>query len=253
MKAQFKYAFRAGMHIRLPVFAVVFIMDLVFIIFNSLGLLPYGLQVTAVSLGGTAIAVMLAFNIVSDVTIARRMFTPPGAYLHALTPAPRRKILLASVITMMVLDIVTTALAIAGEPLFSMSFAGVGLDSVSLRGLGSASASVWLYGLLLFALLLAGYLLIVMIILFCVSVRKSLLYNKPAGGLLTAVLALVIVYLVSLSELLLAPFGTVTRLGVFFTVSIGTLGTGFYVLLVLIEAAVLYIFTSKLLERKVNI
>jgi len=58
MKVQFKYAIRAGLYARGPVFAVIFIMELIFIVLGSLGILPLAAQITAVSLGGTAIAVM---------------------------------------------------------------------------------------------------------------------------------------------------------------------------------------------------
>lgn len=253
MKAQFKYAARAGYSVRLPAFAIIFIMDLVFIVLGSLGLLPFAAQVTSVALGGTAIAVMMAFNIVSDVSIGRRMFTVPGAYLHALTPAPRRKILLASVITMLVMDIITMAVAIIGEMLLSFNFIGNGpsgqvWNAVRQSGSPGAASVIWLA-----ALLLAGYLLIVMIIMFCAAMKKSMFYNKPAKGLLTVVLAVVIIYIVSLSQVLLSPFGSVSRFGMFFTVTIGTAGFPFYALLLLIEAAVLYLLTSRLLERKVNI
>jgi len=252
MKVQFKYAIRAGLYARGPVFAVIFIMDLVFIVLGSLGLLPLAAHITAVALGGVAIAAMMALNIVGDVAIARRMFSGPGAYLHALTPAPRRKILLASVITMMVMDIVTMAIVIISEVLLSFNLAGEGVGEI-VWGAIRANMSGYLYALSCTVILVAGYLLIMMIIMFCISLRKSVFYNKPAGGLLTALLALGISYAVTLSSFVMAPFGAINRFGIFFTITLGGIGMAVYALLLLIEAAALFILTSKLLERKVNI
>jgi len=241
------------MHIRGVVFAVIFAMEFVFVALGALGLLPFAALVTAVSLGGTAIAVMMAFNIVGDVAVCRRMYSAPGAYLHALTPAPRWKILLSSVITMAVMDIVTMAVVITGEVWMSLLLAGEGIVSIVRNAIVGANAPQVLSGIWSAALLLAGYLLTMMIVLFCVTVRKSVFYQKPAGGLLTALLAVGTAYAVSLSVLLLAPFGNVTRFGAIFTITLGSAGTVLYALLALVEAAALFILTARLMERKMNL
>jgi len=252
VKAQFKHAFMTGLSARGGVFAVIFIMFFIFIALGSLGWLPFAAQVTAVALGGIAIAVMLAANIVGDVMIVRRMFAVPGAYLHALTPVPRWQTLLTGVIVMMVWDVVTMAVVITGEVWMSLILAGdsVGIVWEAIRGSG---VEVF-YVLLNIALLMAGYLLMVMIVLFCVTLRKSVFYQKPAGGLLTVLVALGILYAVSLSQIVLAPFGTVSRFGVFFNIYLGgVVGTIVYALLTLAEAAVLFVLTSRLMERKINL
>jgi len=115
MKAQLKYAFRSGLSVRGPVFAVIFAMEFVFILLGSMALLPLSAKFVAVSLGGIAIAVMLAVNIYSDVNIFNRIFSPPEASLHALTPAPRRIVLLAGVIAAGALDIFTMTIVILGQ------------------------------------------------------------------------------------------------------------------------------------------
>ena len=252
MKAQFKYAFLAGLYARGIVFAVITTMMFVFIVLGTLGLLPFAAQVTAVSLGGTAIAVMLALNIVGDVAVARLMYTAPGAYLHALTPAPRWRILLASVITMLGMDVVTMATVITGEVWMSFNLAGKDIQYAIWEVLTSDARGLQ-YILPAIFLMVAGYLLIMMVILFCVTVRKSLLYSKPAGGLLTAATALAVTYVISLTPLLLAPFGHVSRAGFYFVVTLGNAGCVLYSLLVLIQAAVLFAFTAKFMERKLNI
>ena len=252
MKAQFKYAIRAGLHVRGTTFAIIFALNLIFIVPGLLGLLPLAAQITAVALSGVAIAVMAVVNIVSDVGIAGRIFFAPGAYLHALTPAPRKQILLSSVVTMLVMDMVTMAVAITGVVVLSLSLARNYVGGIDWE---TASYAMFdhLYMLSYVALMIAGYLLILMIILFCVAMRKSVLFQRPAGGLMTALLALGICYAVSISPLLTIPFGSVSRFGLFFIVTLGNAGTFMYALLTLIQAAVLFVLTSKILERKINI
>ncbi|MCL1790615.1 MAG: hypothetical protein FWG40_04560 [Peptococcaceae bacterium] len=251
MKAQFKHAFMASLYARGGVFAVIFAMFFVFIVLGSLGWLPFPAQVTAVALGGISIAVMMAANIVGDVMIARGMFLAPSAYLQALTPVPRRNTLLAGVIVMAVWDVVTTAVVIAGEVWMVMvldgeSFGGFVWETLSDSG-------VWISGLVGTALLVSGYLLIIMIILFCVTIRKSLFYQKPAGGVLTALTALGILYAVSLSQLVLVPFGSVSRFGLLININLGGMGMVVYALLILSEVVALFVLTSKLMERKMNL
>lgn len=252
MKAQFKYAFLSGLQPRATVFAVVFVLDLVFIILGSLGWLPLAAKITAVSLGGTAIAVMMIVNIIGNVVIIRRMFAPPEAYLYALVPLPRQNILLASVITMMLMDIITLAVVIVGEIWLSMLLAGAGFWQ-TVWEIGLADTSTTLSLIVGIFCLIAGYLLIMMLILFTVTAKKSIFYQKTGGGWLTALLILGIIYVISLLPVILAPFGTVSRIGLYWSIELNNVGSILYYLLYLIEAIVLYLFTAKLMERKMNI
>jgi len=227
-------------------------MNFVFLALGSLNLLPLAAQITAVALGGTAIGVMTVTNIIADIGIARRMFSAPGAYMHALTPAPRSQILLASVITMIVMDIVSMTVVIYSEVILALNLAGDNIWNIVWSAINSNQLIAG--GVLQsIALMITGYLLVMMVIMFCITARKSIFYNVNAGGLLTAVLCVGVIYAISLSTLVLAPFGTVSRFGFFFTISLGGAGAIMYALLTLIQAAVLYIVTSKLMERKLNI
>jgi len=253
MKAQFKYATRAGMSPRLYAFAVILVMNLAFIIPGLFGILPLAAQITAVSLSGTAIGVMAVINIIGDTSIIRHMFSAPGAVFYALTPAPRKKTLLASMITMFVMDIITMAVTIISVVMLSISlgsrFTGINVwEMTTTYGVLEAQNV-----LLPLALIIATYLLVMTLILFCIAMRKSVFYSKPAGGLLTFLLVLGVLYIISVSPLLLAPFATVSRFYLFFTVSVGFLGMGLYALLLLIFSAVMFALTSYLYERKINI
>jgi len=254
MKAQFKYAFRAGMSVRLPAFAAIFLMNLVFIVLGLLFRLPEAAHITFVALSGTALAAMMAVNVIGDISIVGRIFAAPGAYLHALTPVPRRRTLLAGVIAMLVMDIITMAALIGGVVWLAANmdvFYG-GLTEIADIAAGDFIVTVP-ETLQNAALLIAGYLLIVMVILFCITMGKSVFYQKRGGGWLTALLAVGIAYAVSLSPLILTPFGDVERFGAFFTVTPNAVGNVLYILLILLEAAALFILTSRLLERRINI
>ena len=252
MKAQFKYSFITGMHIRLPVFAVIAAMILIFGVLGSLGLLPEAAHITAVSLGGVAIAVMMTVGIMGDVSIARRMFRAPDAYLHALTPAPRGNTLLTSLVAMLTLDAVPLTAVIIGEIWLSFNLAGENVWRVVWSGIHGAWREIlpWLWYI---PCLLLGYLLIVLVILFCVTVKKSLFYKKAASGFLSFLLGCGCFYLISLLYIVLAPFGWIERFGVYITIHLSDVAVLPLTLLTALEVIGLFVLTAKLLERKINI
>ena len=255
MKAQFKYSFLNGVHARIYVFAVIFLMHLVFLVFAAFGALPLPAQITAVSLSGTAIAVMAIVNVISDVSIIRQMFGVPKAYLYALTPVPRKKALLANVIAMLVMDVVTMAVSIFGVTLLSLNLASNYQDDLWMymrEGMQTYSAEI-LYAFWFIALGIASYLLVMTFIIFCVTLKRSVFYQKSFGRALTVLLSLGVLYIFNLSQFALAPFSNITRWGMFFTLWIGGGGIIAWVILLLIQAAALFVVTSKLMERKLNI
>lgn len=252
MKVQFKHAFLAGVYTRGIAFLIIFAVNFAFIALGSLGLLPFPAHITGVALSGVAVSVMFVFNVVSDIAILRRMFVPPGAYVYALIPEPRWKTLFAGVAAITVMDIVTMAVSVGGVVWLSINMAGnVIRDSV--RDIVRVNASDILFGLWLILFAVAGYLLFLMIILFCVTMKRSVFYQKPAAGLLAVLTGFGLFYIASLLPLLAAPFGAVSRLGTFFMVSLGRTGLVVYTLLILAQAAALFIMTAKLMERKMNI
>jgi len=256
MKAHFKYIFRAEM-MRLIVFAVIFAVNLVFILLGAFGLLPLAASIVAVSLSGTAISVMFIFNIIGDISIINRLFSPRGSVLYALTPAPRRDRLLASIISMTVMDIVSMVVAIAGVSILGLMLGSywTGGSITELVSYPAYTGSFYFSFSMLIpvALLLAGYLYLITLITFCISVRKSVLYNKPVGGLLAFLIALGVLYITNISAFLIAPFGTVSRFFAYFVIDVGTLGMGMYALLTFIFAAIMFLMTARLMEKKVNI
>lgn len=253
MKAQFKYAFLAGLHVRGVAFAVLFVMNVTFITLGSLGLLPLPVLITAVSLGGIGIAAMLAANIGGDVFIARRMFAVPDAYLHALTPIPRWKTLLASITAMTAMDLFTMIFVIASQVWLVFNLVGGNIAQMAWDTIRAHNPNM-LHILWFILALIACYLLVVMIILFCVTAKKSFLFKLPASGFLAFLLACGCFYAVSVLQLVLAPISEVQRFG--FLIMITPLSSAAYpvlIILTLLEAAALFVITSKLMERRINL
>jgi len=256
MKYPFKYAFMAGFSPRLYVFAGILVLNLAFIVPALLGVLPVAALITGVSLCGTAIAVMAAFNIAGDISIIRSMFSAPGAVFYALTPVPRRKTLIANLTSMMVMDFVTMAVSIAGTSFLGLSI-GSFYSGFSINHLISVSefmpSNVFATIFIPLVFLLAGYLYIISIILFCVTINKSVFYSNRLKGLLTFLLVAGVLYISNIATFLLAPFGVVTRYYIYFNITIGHLGMCMYSLLLLILAVILFLLTARFMERKMNI
>lgn len=253
MKALFKHTIRSGLTFRGVAFAVIFVLNSIFVTFGSLGKLPLAAQIVAVSLGGLMVTVMFAANIIGDVFILRRMFGSPASYLQMLTPVHRGKILFASVATMAVMDLFSMAFVIAAQTVNALNLAGSGVWE-KIGEFIRSNDSYLLYGLWLILLLIAAYLLLVMIILFCITVRKSLFFKMSAAGFLSFLLAIGCFYVVSLLQFALAPFGDVQRHGLMFIITLDSPAVlPVFILLTLLEAAALFFATLKLLERKINL
>jgi len=253
MKAQFKYAFLAGLHIRGPVFAVVFIMDIAFIILGSLSKVPIALHIIFITFGGIAAAVMLAANIGSDVIMGRRMFASSEAYLQALTPVPRWKTLLANVITMLAEDLITITFSVTAITWIAFNFIGNNIWEI-FKEMVLAQNNILFYAICGFFMMIAAYLLFIMIILFCAAMKKSIFFKIPASGFLTFLLACGCFYAVSLLQVILLPISNVQIFGLTIILSPYTIAAyPILVVLTFLEAAGLFLITSKLIERKINI
>jgi len=253
MKAQFKYAFKSGLGIRGLVFAFVFVMNVIFIALGSIYQLPFAAHVTFLALSGTAVAVMLAADIAGDVIMIRRTFASQDAYLTALTPVPRWKTLLANVITMMIMDMLTMAFVIVSIVWLSFNFIGNDIGQI-IRQAAFSNSLYLFYMIWLLLALITGYILFIMIVLFCAAMKKSVLFKLPASGLLTFLLTCGCFYAVNLLQLFLIPFSDVQVFGLMIILSPVSLAVyPVLFILTLLEIAVLFIITSKLIERKINI
>ena len=258
MKAHFKYAFKEGFHVRGVVFFAILAFNLVFVTLGALDLLHIAAIITGLSLSGVGIAVMVIFNIISDVNIIRRMFTSPGAYLYALPPVSRTKMLFASICAITVWDVVSMTVAITGVVWQSLILAGSFVDVwgyfQSFPSFVLLDYSVILFGIGGILSIVAGYMYFIAFIIFCIVLYRSVFYQKRLGVLFTALIATGVIYLSSLSNFLLFPFAYIHYYWGFFQISLSPpAGTIAYGILILLQAAALFFISGRLMERKLNI
>ena len=250
---QLKYAFLSGWRIRGVVISITIPFMLVFGLLGTLFNLPSAAHITAIALGGNAIGALFIVCLVADIAVIRRIFFAPDAYLLALTPTPRGKTLLANVIAMAALDIIPLAAVITGQVWLVYNyvpndiFAFIG----NLIKIGASPLDI-IYIIGMCVLVIAGYLFLLSLILFCITASKSVLFKK--SWLCVPLLVIGCLCVFSLSQILLAPFGAVTReYVVFIQITLNGEAAPLYALLVLLHAAGLLLLTSKLMERKLNI
>jgi len=153
---------------------------------------------------------------------------------------------------MTVMDIITMTIVITSQVWLAMNLAGENFKQIVYDALGTQD-SFASYGLLFFLLLIAGYLLVLMVILFCITAAKSIFFKMRISGLLAFLLGCACFYVVNLLSLILAPFGEVQRLLFFIMITITPTAVPVLILLFLLEVCILFVITSKLLERKVNL
>jgi hypothetical protein len=145
------------------------------------------------------------------------------------------------------------AVVITSEVWLSLNLAGFGnMWEIIINFFRKSPEELYrvIWGILI---LIAGYLLMMMTILFGVTAKSSILFRKPLSGLLAFLLACACLYIASLLQLVLAPFSHITRYGLIIVMEFGSEAFPFFFLLTLLEAGGLFILTSKLMERKVNI
>jgi hypothetical protein len=253
IKTQFKYAFMAGLRMRGATIGGTMLVLLVFVLLAASGSLHPVANIAFVALGGCAMGTVIVVSIIADITSIRRIFSAPDAYFYALTPAPGWKKLAANVAAMAILDIVPLAVMITGQVYLSLSFAGGNILSTAMS-VAQVSTPDVIYIIWAALAILAAYLLFMMVILFCVAAKKSFLYHTRAPGLLAVLLGWGCFYAFSLLHLLLAPFGTVTwHGGPWIAISLRGGALPLYALFILLCAGGLFVLTSKLTERKLNI
>ena len=257
-KHTLKYTFKDGLYARGGTFAVIMLINIVFIALGSLGLLPRPAHIVAVSLAGVGVAVMIIINIVCDFATIGDIFTAPKAYLYALTPAPRRATVAAKTLAMFIMDCITSVCTIASTTILSLNLA----DAYSNRSVwnfisnyNSEITHAMIRSSLYIAMLIGAYLLLVMFIITIRAAHRSIFYQKRFSGLFTALAAATAVFLSSILPLALSPlpFARLMRYGMFFIVNLNYAGQIAYTILIFAQAAILFLIATNLIDRRINI
>lgn len=251
MLKQLKYSARLSLHQRFWGFAAVIVLNLVFLLLGSLDVYGTGWKITAVVLSSLAFCALFVVSVIADYQAYKSLFSPPEGYSVFLTPVPRWKILLGRLLPMVVLDLVSLVVGVAGIVIQSLILSGLFPWRLDWDG-ADPGAVAWLI-----IVTLLYYIMFLLILFFVVALNKSVLYRARAKTLLGIAAVCVIAYVFSVVDLVLAPLCQVTRYGDwFFTINLvvgWNPATIAYLALMVIKIAALFTGTTYLMERKINI
>jgi len=245
MRNQFKYSARPYWRQRLFAFAAVVVINVFFGVCGALG--PYNFigGIAAIVLSSLSLCALLVVSIIADFESIRDLFSAPMGYGAFLTPVPRWKILLGRAAPIVVQDVAGLAVGATGMLVQMLILSDIN-PTVSYIGL---SPAVW--SLVAFLL---GYSRFVLALFFGCTLSHSVFFPLRGRGFLAFLATVLALYLCSLADLALVPFGAMRQAGVFISISIyGGLGSIVYILLQLVKIAALFCATSYLMERKINL
>jgi len=243
MKQQFKYALKTEFYNRYKVFIMLIAVNIIFAVFSNIG---DAVRITGTVLSSFALGAAFVITIISDVRMFQSVFTAPHAYMTMLTPVPRGKILFAKITSAVLFDLAGLTLGIAGVTLQAVNLA----EETEIIMEGTFSLPLMVLAVIVF------YFFIISLIMFELAIRSSFFYARKGGGLFGLVIFAVVLYLFSLTDIILALFAPVSRRGLFFSVEIyaGYNAATFAALLFYaVKCAVLLFASAKLLERRANI
>jgi hypothetical protein len=243
LKTQFKYALRYGAMPRYIIFGVVFLINLVFGTLAYFDLLPFAAAVTAVSLSGTGLGAVVIANIIISAANLKNVLA--DGYIYALAPVKSSKILFTRITAIAVQDIAMLTVNIFGVVWLSLYLSGLSFIMAEYSVAAETLNAVF-FGLLG----LFYYAYIFMLITFCVIVKNSILFSNKAKVLLAILCGFAANWLLSLLDFALFPFADVYNWGLFFNLTIyAPTGTVMHAAVMLVKLIILFIASSKLMER----
>jgi hypothetical protein len=211
---------------------------------GSLGLYGEGWKIAAVTFSSIFMAGLVVVSVITVARAYNSIFSAPLAYNTLLVPVPRWKIILSRIITIVLFDLVSYVIGIAGIVWQSLILTGHGLQRGALN-----EAGLWLM------LGMAAYLLLLSVI-FYVSAVHSALSCKRLGKVLAFFASWGSLYLLTFLSAVLIPFTGFERYGVLFSISLNVgwnTPTMVYTGLIVFVSAFLFAVTSSLAERRINI
>lgn len=250
MKAQFKYSLRAHLMPRAAFMAVVLVMNLVFGILGNYNVYGQAGKITAVTLCSIALFGIFIMCVITDFELLKGICTAPAGYSTILAPVDSWKIILPRVITILVEDMICFVIGISGVVVQSFILAGLPWEMFYSETSGRPPF-LWLS-----LVTVLGYVYVILLVMFCIALSKSLFYSIKAGTLLAVITTVAVAYAFSLLDFILAPFGAVESYSIFYSVQLllgPNPGTIVYLLLSLCKSVALFIAASYLMERKINL
>ena len=233
---------------RTAAFIVMAAVNVFFIVWTALVPWNLALYIVGVSLSGCALCALFIFQILGDASIDRYVFKAPQGYAVNLFPVNSWKLLLSRTIAIVAQDVIGLALGIAGTTYLSLQLGGVGE-----RVMRYFDFETILCGVLLFIVM---YTLVVLAVAFARILSSSVFYTMKGRGILSLLTTLLALYALSFLDFLAAPFGYVQSFGTMFIINVDSglsAGAIAYLIAILAQCAVLFIVSSRLMERKINL
>ena len=245
---QFKYAFKHGATLRYTVFGIVFAINVVFGLLAYFGILGFAAAVTAVSLSGVGLGAVIIVNIIAGIINLNNVLCPPTAYANALVPVKSGKVLFARLVAIIAQDLITMVLCIFGVVWLSFYLAGITTNAVANIQVDVYTESVTasLFGC-------AMYAYIYMFAVFCYVLNKSIFFNKKCRAIFTIGAGIATFWLISLLDFTLIPFATVDNWFIFYNITLhDALGTAIHGVVTAVKITILFVVTSRLMDRRMN-
>jgi hypothetical protein len=252
MKAQFKYAILQNLGQRAYALAAAVLISLVFSLLSVARVSNEAVFTIGTVLSSLALCGVFVVNVIADVQGVTSIFGTPQGYLNILTPVGAWKILFARLVTFVLADFVSLTVAVAAlvsnvmvydgvlGDVFSMHFSWRGLQTIALVGSGA----------------LLGYAHVLMLCVFGASIKSGYFHSTRFGTLLTLICVAVAAWALNLFNFVLAPFGMVDMWSGFFTISLNIhshLHLALYDTVSLVKLAALFVTSSVLIERRINL
>jgi hypothetical protein len=252
MKAQFKYAFLQNLDQRAYALGATVLISAVFSVLSVTGLANEAVMTLGVVLESLALCGVFAVCIIADVQGMGGIFGSPQGYLNILTPVPGWKLLLPRLVTYVLEDLFSLAVAIASLVFQVMVFDSEFGDVFHFRLTWDDIRSIALFG----GMALLGYAYILMLAVFGASLKSGPFSNRRFGSLLALLCMGAAAWALNLFNFVLMPFGMVDMWNSVFTISLdirSPLHIAMYDLVSLIKVAALFVTSSLLIERRINL
>jgi len=250
MLDQMYYSVRFRLEWRLAALAVVILGNILML------LLMRGADATswqaalAMVFASCALTGIFVINIIVTAANFNEIFKAPKSYLTVLTPIPTWKIILGRIIPSVFIDIISFSIA-----LLFIILMGTHISSdMSVGDIGNMSGHT-VYVIYLFVMAAAYYGLFITIGVFWEAVTRSVLHNIPMRKFIGGVVTLLVLLVLSWSNMLLAPLGEVNNFGLLFNVEIYNAQPWHMIplaLLVFAQTAALFVAAVKLINRSFN-
>jgi len=259
MKAQFKYAFLQGMKLRLIAFAAMVIFNVIFIASIYLDIFSTGIIAWGNFLSIISVMAIFVININVDIRILKSIFNPPNGYIHALVPVKRWKFLFARVVAIVIQDVIAIIVAISGivfRILVSEEFNNINSFINAIKSqYGEYIIYEWIKIAIAFGFLaISLYMFILMLIVFDMALKNSVLFRMDGNRWGSLLIIIPTICGLSFFNFALTPLGKIYNSGIFYFIklSLNSYNMMFYIISMIVQIVVLFVASSMLLEKKVN-